>query len=73
MANFSILITYENFITLGLVAAVPASAGLQLVKMIFRMIVKMIVKIIVKMIVKMIVDQDDNYHDNPDNDGEASK
>ena len=27
LANFSILITYENFITLGLVAAVPASAG----------------------------------------------
>ena len=61
MANFSILITYENFITLGLVAAVPASAGLQLVKM------------IVKMIFRMIIDQDDSYHDNPDNDGEASK
>ena len=69
MANFSILITYENFITLGLVAAVPASAGLQLVKM----IVKMIAKMIFRMIFRMIVDQDDNHHDNPDNDGEASK
>ena len=27
LANFSILITYENFITFGLIAAVPASAG----------------------------------------------
>ena len=67
MANFSILITYENFITLGLVAAVPASAGLQLINM--------IVKMIIKMIFRMIVDQDDSHHDNPDNcnDGEASK
>ena len=27
LANFSIIITYENFITCGLIAAVPASAG----------------------------------------------
>ena len=27
LANFSIIITYENFITFGLIAAVPASAG----------------------------------------------
>ena len=27
LANFSILITYENFITFGLVLAIPVSAG----------------------------------------------
>ena len=27
LANFSILVTYENFVVLGLVAAIPASAG----------------------------------------------
>ena len=28
LANFSIIFTYENFITLGLVVAVPVSAGI---------------------------------------------
>jgi hypothetical protein len=27
LANFSVLVTYENFVALGLLAAIPASAG----------------------------------------------
>jgi hypothetical protein len=39
LANFSVLITYENFITVGLIVAVPASAGLCKYKSLFRLCV----------------------------------